>query len=287
MPDIIAGLVPVLQAPLGPLRRVFDPSPKSLKWTALPTSRGREGLRCRLALELFIERLTWTDVETALRDGKRRAVVCAASTEQHGPHLPEATDALLGEAYAEGLARRLGDALVAPILRPACSEHHMAFPGSLTISDTLLMDLLDAYLASLRRHGFERFVVMSSHGGNFPVLVEWERTRSQQDTIVLTDFHVFDVGFEAIRRFGRTDTAGPHAEVLETSMMLHLHPELVHMERAVSGFTGKSSLDDVLSRGMRAITPNGVLGDPVGATAEIGAAVLDAIVRRLRQQVSA
>jgi len=236
-------------------------------------------------LELLIERLTWTDVEAALGRGMRRAIVCAASTEQHGPHLPEATDALLGEAYAEGLARRLGDALVAPIVRPACSEHHMAFPGSLTIPETLLMDLLDAYLASLRRHGFERFVVMSSHGGNFPVLVEWERTRSPQDTVVLTDFHVFDAGFEAIRRFGRTDTAGPHAEVLETSMMLHLHPELVRMERAASGFTGESTLEEVLRRGMRSLTPNGILGDPVGSTSEMGAAVLDAIVDRLYELV--
>ncbi len=238
-------------------------------------------------MELFIERLSWTEVEAALAGGMRRAVVCAASTEQHGPHLPEATDALLGAAYAEGLARELGDALVAPIIRPACSEHHMAFPGSLTISETLLMDILDAYLASLRRHGFERFVVMSSHGGNFPVLARWERERPAADAAVLTDFHVFDAGFEAIRRFGRSDVAGPHAEVLETSMMLHLHPELVHMERAVTGFTGESSLDDVLARGMRAITPNGILGDPVGATAEMGAAVLDAIVERLRQQVPA
>ena len=236
-------------------------------------------------MELFIERLSWTEVEAALAAGRRRAIVCAASTEQHGPHLPEATDALLGAAYAGGLAERLGDALVAPIIRPACSEHHMAFAGSMTISETLLMDIIDAYLASLRRHGFERFVVMSSHGGNYPVLARWERERPASDTVVLSDFQVFEAGFEAIRRFGRTDTAGPHAEVLETSMMLHLHPELVHMERAVTGFTGKSSLDDVLSRGMRAITPNGVLGDPVGATAEMGAAVLEAIVDRLRQQV--
>jgi creatinine amidohydrolase len=231
-------------------------------------------------LELLLERLTWTDVEAALGRGMRRAIVCAASTEQHGPHLPEATDALLGEAYAEGLAKRLGDALVAPIIRPACSEHHMAFPGSLTISGPLLMDIVDSYLASLRRHGFERFVVMSSHGGNFPVLAEWERTRSPQDTVVVTDFHVFDAGFDAIRRFGRTDTSGPHAEVLETSMMLHLHPQLVHMERAAPGFTGESTLEDVLARGMRALTPNGILGDPVGSTAEMGAAVLGAIVDR-------
>jgi creatinine amidohydrolase/Fe(II)-dependent formamide hydrolase-like protein len=74
---------------------------------------------------------------------------------------------------------------------------------------------------------------------------------------------------------------------METSMMLLLHPELVHMERAEPGFTGESSLGDVLSRGMRAITPNGILGDPVGASAEIGAAVLDAIVERLYRHVLA
>lgn len=219
--------------------------------------------------------------------GMRRAVVCAASTEQHGPHLPEATDALLGEAYAEGLARRLGDALVAPVIRPGCSEHHMAFAGSLTIPETLLMDLIDAYLASLRRHGFERFVLMSSHGGNFPVLARWEAERGQPDTKVVANLSLFQAGFDAIRRFGRTDTAGPHAEVMETAMMLHLHPELVHMERAEAGFTGESTLDDVLSKGMRAITPNGVLGDPVGATAEMGAAVLDAIAECLHEYVRA
>jgi len=236
-------------------------------------------------VELFIERLSWPEVEAALAGGRRRAIVCAASTEQHGPHLPEATDALLGAAYAEGLARRLGDALVAPIIRPACSEHHMAFAGSLTISESLLMDLLDAYLASLRRHGFERFVVMSSHGGNYPVLARWEQQRPAADALVISDIGVFDAGFDAIRRFGRTDSAGPHAEVLETSMMLHLHPDLVHMERAEPGFTGEVSLDDVLTRGMRAITANGIIGDPVGSTAEMGAAVLDAVVSSLHQRV--
>jgi creatinine amidohydrolase len=235
--------------------------------------------------ELFIERLSWPEVEAAIAGGMRRAIVCAASTEQHGPHLPEATDALLGEAYAKGLAEALGDALVAPIIRPACSEHHMAFAGSLTISPRLLMDILDSYLESLRRHGFERFVVMSSHGGNYPVLADWERERAPEDTVVISDWHLFDAGFEAIRRFDRTDSTGPHAEVMETSMMLLLHPDLVHMERAEPGFTGAVEHEEVLARGMRSITPNGILGDPVGATAAMGEAVLAAIVDRLYQHV--
>jgi creatinine amidohydrolase len=237
-------------------------------------------------LGLFIERLAWPEVEAAIDRGMRRAVVCAAATEQHGPHLPEATDALLGAAYAEGLARRLGDALVAPIIRPGCSEHHMAFAGSLTIPERVLMDLLDAYLESLRRHGFERFVVFSSHGGNFPVLAEWTRARPHDDAVVLSDSAGFDAAFAAIRRFGRDDRGGPHAEVIETSMMLHLHPDLVHMDRAAPGFTGEMKLEDLLQRGMRAVSPNGILGNPVGASAGMGAAVLDAICDRLYEMVT-
>lgn len=231
--------------------------------------------------EVFIERLSWTEVGAAIANGGRRAVVCAASTEQHGPHLPEATDALLGAAYAEGLARKLGDALVAPVIRPACSEHHMAFPGSLTIPPSLLRDLLDHYLASLRRHGFTRFVVFSSHGGNYPVLADWARRRPHEDATVISDIAIFDAGFEAIRRFGRTDTAGPHADVIETSMMLHLHPDLVHMDRAAPGFEGELKLEELLRQGMRAVSANGIIGNPVGATAEMGAACLDAIVEAL------
>ncbi len=232
-------------------------------------------------MERLIERLTWTEVEAALARGWRRCVICTASTEQHGPHLPEATDALIGEALATGLAERLGDALVAPVIRPACSEHHMGFPGSLTITPELLIGLLEAYLASLRRHGFERFVVFSSHGGNYPILARWQRERPHPDTTVLTDVGLFQAGFEAIRRFGRNDSAGPHAEVLETSMMLHLHPEQVHMERAETGFTGELGLEGLLERGMRAVSANGIIGDPVGATAEMGRAVLEAISERL------
>jgi creatinine amidohydrolase len=235
--------------------------------------------------ETSIERMTWPEIEAAIAEGRRRVIICAASSEQHGPHLPEATDALLGAEYARRLALALGDALVAPIIRPGCSEHHMTFAGSLTISPELLMDILDSYVDSLRRHGFDRFVVISSHGGNYPVLAEWERTRPKPGCTVISDIHVFDAGFKAIRPFGRTDTAGPHAEVLETSMMLAVHPELVHMERAEPGFEGELQLEGLLERGMRAVSRNGIIGNPVGASAEIGEAVLDALTEALVEMV--
>ncbi len=128
----------------------------------------------------------------------------------------------------------------------------------------------------------KNFVVFSSHGGNFPVLSEWKRIRPAPGVIVLDDGEAY-IGamFEAIRAFGRDDTWGPHAEVIETSAMLALHPELVDMTRAVRGFTGPLELDQLLERGMRAYTDTGILGDPTGATPEMGRAVLEAAARQL------
>ena len=235
--------------------------------------------------EVFLEKLSWPEVEAAIAGGRRRVIICAASSEQHGPHLPEATDALLGEEYARRLAIRLGDALVAPVIRPGCSEHHMAFAGSLTISPELLMEILDSYVASLRRHGFEKFVVMSSHGGNYPVLARWKERPAASGVAVIDDIGVFQAAFDALRPFGREDTAGPHAEVLETSMMLATHPELVHMERAVPGFEGEMPLRELLERGMKGVSANGIIGNPVGASAEMGEAILEALTSSLASRV--
>src|SRR5919199_3176118 len=108
--------------------------------------------------ELLLERMTWPEIAEAINSGLTTAIVVAASSEQHGPHLPEATDALLGEALAVRLAERLGDALVAPVIRPGCSEHHMGFPGTITLPVDGLIMLLDSYVESLSRHGFDRFL---------------------------------------------------------------------------------------------------------------------------------
>src|SRR5919109_3058949 len=235
-----------------------------------------------MSREVRIQRLSWPEIEEAIEAGARTAVICAASSEQHGPHLPEATDELLGEALAVRLAQRLGDALVAPVIRPGCSDHHMGFPGTVTISSELLMQILDAYIESLSRHGFERFIVFSSHGGNFPVLKQWQERRQRAGVVVIADLDAFaGAMLQGPRAFGRADTTIPHADASETAAMLHTHPELVHMDRAQKGFIGETSLSVLQERGLRALSANGVLGDPVGATPEMGEAVVDAVVAYL------
>jgi len=237
--------------------------------------------------EVRIERMTWQEIGDAVAAGKKTAIIVAGSSEQHGPHLPEGTDAMIGEGLAIRLAWKLGDALVAPVIRPGCSDHHLAFPGTISISADALLGLLDAYVTSLRLHGFERFIIFSSHGGNFPVLARMVERGLPADTVVAANLQDFaGVMLGSLHRFGRDDKTIPHADASETGEMLVLHPDLVHMDRAEPGFTGEVDVDRVLREGLRSVTKNGVLGNPVGATAEIGEDVISSLVEYLAEYVS-
>jgi len=238
--------------------------------------------------EVLLERMTWQDIEAAIAGGKTTAIIVAGSSEQHGPHLPEGTDAMIGEGLGVRLAQKLGNALVAPVIRPGCSDHHLTFAGSLSISAELLQGIIDAYLTSLRMHGFQRFFIFSSHGGNFPVLAQMIERGLPPDVVVVSDLINFaGVMLGALRRFGRDDSTIPHADASETGEMLVLQPDLVHMDRAERGYVGKVDPEKLMKEGLKSVTQNGVLGDPVGATEEMGEEVISALVDFLYEQASA
>ena len=226
--------------------------------------------------EVFLDRMTWPQIEAAIAAGRTRAVVCLAATEQHGPHLPEGTDAWLGEELAGRLAHALGDALVAPVIRPGCSEYHMGFAGTITVPAKVMVALLDAYVDSLSRHGFKQFLVFTSHGGNLPALTSWPG-RNRPQVTVLDDLGAVVAAIRAaLSGFGAVGPAGQHADLGETAAMLATRPELVRLERAEAGFQGELGLGELLANGTRALSPTGTFGDPTGATTAMGAAVLGA-----------
>jgi creatinine amidohydrolase len=119
------------------------------------------------ALEL--DRMTWPEVKAALQAGHDTVVVAFGATEQHGPHLPLATDALIGDHLSRLVAERLG-AFRAPTVRIGCSEHHLAFPGTLSVSADTFAAIVADVLSSLARGGFKRAILLPTHGGNFAPL---------------------------------------------------------------------------------------------------------------------
>lgn len=250
---------------------------------------------------VFLEEMTWPEVKAALERGARTVIVPVASVEQHGPALPLATDAIIGRALAEQMATKMGDALVAPPIIPGCSDHHMAWPGTVTMDAGLLNEIVFSYLSSFARHGFREAVVFAAHGGNFGPLSAGLKglvAKFDPETFrvigLLDATRFFGEWFRVLRQFGRSDSTLPHADVMETSLILYLRPDLVRLDRIEPGYTGTFELEDIVRKGLPAYTSNGVLGDPRGATPELGTALLDQVsdfmvdeVNRIRAELEA
>jgi creatinine amidohydrolase len=245
---------------------------------------------------LLLEEMTWPQIGQALEAGRRTVVVAVGAIEQHGPHLPLSVDAVRGDRLALEVANRIGSAFVAPTIRVGCSEHHMGFPGTLTLRRSTLEAICLDYVVSLARHGFERVCLVPSHGGNFGPLAEMlEDLRAAVAPDCRVDAYCDLVGFlhlwqGAVERVApaMAERVGGHADLAETSEMLCIKPELVRRDRAERGHMeafDETLMDRIFHEGFRAVTPNGVLGDARGATREIGevciAAAADGVVAAL------
>jgi creatinine amidohydrolase len=239
-----------------------------------------------------LEEHTWPEVEAAIADGTRTAVVAVGSVEQHGPHLPLVMDTLAGDELAARIADELGDALAAPTIRPGCSGHHMDFPGTITVPAEVLMDQIRAYCRSLDEHGFEHVVLVPTHGGNFaPVNTVAPEVAREIDAnlVALADLdELMERMNEGLRAAG-VEYQEPviHAGAAETAIVLAVAEGLVRTDELERGHEGEVSVSRLLSDGFRAITENGVLGDPREATAEAGEAILDTITSAYVDRIEA
>lgn len=231
-------------------------------------------------MEVELERMTWPDVERSLADGFTTVIVPCGAVEQHGPHLPLFMDAEHGTWLGTEVARRLGNTLVAPTIRVGVSEHHMAFPGSLTLEPATFGAVCRDYCRSLSRHGFTKICMLPTHGGNFEPL---ENALPELNEAVVgdcvvhayTDFMgLFAVWKRAVAAAGgRVESVGGHADIAETSLMMVMHPDLVRDEEATAGYQPSGSREEferLIGGGFREATPTGILGDARGSSRAIG-----------------
>jgi mycofactocin precursor peptide peptidase len=273
--------------------------------------------------------LTWPEVEQLAADGAVLAVPVGA-TEQHGPHLPMATDTDVAMALAGRLAARRRDVIVAPPVGYGSSGEHAGFAGTISIGQ----DALELMLVELGRSAaqtFRHILFLSAHGGNDePVTRATDRLRAESRDVIawMPGHHPALVPAEAVGltpapdpeissaavtgpssaedrpdraitgRSGRgpADRGRPrrdipadaHAGRVETSIQLSPGPDRVRPGLAEAGNTAPiAELVTVLrTSGVRAVSPNGVLGDPAGASADEGAALLRWLESQLLAVVS-
>ncbi len=203
---------------------------------------------------------TWPDA-----DGHPVLCIPVGSCEQHGPHLPLATDTIIAEALAAGLAARRPRAVVGPSLTVTASGEHASFPGTLSIgTETTAAVIVELVRSADWSAGV---VLVNGHGGN-------------RDAVARAVAVLEHDGRPVLDWWPRVPGGDAHAGRTETSLLLALRPDLVRLDRAAPGETAPLATiaERLRQGGVRAVSAGGVLGDPTGASAAEGAAILEALV---------
>lgn len=223
--------------------------------------------------------LSWPVIKEKIENGYDTAIIVLASTEQHGHHLAECTDETIGLGIACGLAERLNNALVAPPVIPGLSQHHLAFPGSLTLSKDTFKAIIKDYVSCYTRYGFKKFIFIASHGGNMQTtkeMVNELKALYPDNTFIntLSIQFILDLTATFEKKYNLPSrSCGGHACTFETSMMLYFEPDLVNMEKAKAGYMGvqdEEFIEKLFKNGFASVTETGVIGDPKFASVELG-----------------
>lgn len=233
---------------------------------------------------------TWPEVEAYLARS-RTVVLPVGSTEQHGPTGVIGTDAICAEAVANALGDATGS-LVAPCLPIGMAQHHMGFPGTITLLPSTLIAVVRDCVQSLARHGFERFFVVNGHGGNIASLQaafsELHAAASVHGGRGGLRFALHNwwatPAVEALSRQLYGDKCGAHATPPEVALTQHVHPDA--RKQAPLGPLPESSGGFGDGLDYRRRFPDGRIGsDPSLATPEAGARLLAAAVADLAAQL--
>lgn len=243
---------------------------------------------------LHLELMTFEEIERALENGARTAIIPCGAIEQHGPHLPLCMDSDHADRLGVELAKRIENAVIAPTIRVGCSSHHMGFAGTISLRPATFEAICTDYCVSLAKHGFRKLILFSGHIGNFPYLEQMlPRLRSELPPECIVEAFVdsqkwLQVWKQAVTEAGGDGEAvGGHADIAETALMLLLRPESVRMglaEPGRVGLLGQAELQEMWRHGLRAISQNGILGDARGASVEIGERCLQAIAEMLAEE---
>lgn len=218
------------------------------------------------------------------------------SIEQHGPHLPVDTDINGAWETAKEVGRRRSYVIIAPPVWWGLSGAHRGFPGLLTLRPATFAALLTDLCDSIVGQGFEKIALIVGHASNKAPVGTVVAELAERHGVRAIQINYLNLGFQVFREHRKSPPGGEgHAGELESSVQLHLRPGLVDPEAVRSApvhlvdperdFGLSDAMQDILDPGkiivgygLKASFPDGIMGDPTVATAELGARVFEAIV---------
>ncbi|WP_309121100.1 creatininase family protein [Paenibacillus sp.] len=235
----------------------------------------------------FMHCCTREEISELARAGAA-AVVPLAATEQHGPHLPVSTDTIICEHIARAAGERAaGQAplLIAPVLAVGCSQHHLAFGGTLSFASETYLRMLRDVGESLVADGFRKIIFLNGHGGNEPIMHQTASDLAVRHPIWTASASYWSVAGEALRSIGasRVGMVPGHAGGFETAAMLALRPELVRRDRIPAEHVSRPWINSgppgaFIGRHLELTGVDGYTDSASRATPELGELYLETIV---------
>jgi creatinine amidohydrolase len=236
--------------------------------------------------------MTWVEYHERVRRDRPIVIVPAGSLEQHGPHLPLATDTLIPSLIAERVARRIGAIVTPPMAYGYKSQPKSGggnhFPGTTSLDGSTFAEMLQDILRELACHGVRRVAVIDGHYENEAFLTEGidlalrELAAHGVKDLKVVKCPYWEFITKATERVlfpdGLLSWALEHGAVMETSVMLHLRPDLVRADLIPDHPPAQFPPYDVYPIDTRPIPPDGVLSSAASATAEKGRIVIEQIV---------
>lgn len=242
-------------------------------------SAGAPTARAAAPDTVFLEQLTWTELRDAIDAGKTTIIVPVGGTEQSGPQMALGKHNVRVKSNAEQIARKLGNALVAPVIAyvPEGSVNppiaHMRWPGTITVPDDVFEKTLESAGQSFKLHGFRDIVFIGDHGGyQKDLTVVADRLNKQWASsavrahAVLEYYKVQDVAYvQALKSQGYSEAEiGTHAGLADTSMMMAVDPRMVRA--------------DLLPKSGSYTRADGVYGNPTRSSAALGEVAIEATI---------
>ncbi len=241
-----------------------------------------------------LQDMSWTAFEEYLTEAPHPTVIVPiGSTEQHGPHLPLGVDAYQAKDVAEGIADR-SDAIVAPPVWYGDAEHHMAFPGTISLSSETVISVLTDIYTSLAEHGVENVLTVNGHRlANLPAInIASKQVKEEYPDVFFGTIDLVRIGVQIHNELRDGDPEdGMHGGEFETSFMLYKHPDTVDEDafiKEVHGRWTQFTSDDFVGLDDSVLTANsshdwddddlGHYGDPTEASVEKGEILYETIV---------
>lgn len=238
---------------------------------------------------VFLENLTWVEAEKVLSAGAVIVIPLGAALKEHGKHLPLNNDKLMAEHLILEVAKRL-DVIVLPTISSSFYPAFTEYPGSISHSLETSAALISETCSGLAAFGCKKIYVLNTGVSTLKVLAKVKETLSLQSPHVQFSYTDFKKAVEAAAAGLSTQAGGGHADEVETSIMLHLAPDVVKMENAAADFHGEKpgplTRNSDLSNNSDAVySPTGAWGDPTLASSQKGKTIVNRLVDWIEKDI--